>query len=77
MYVSLKLTEYKIRNDYNVKSVKAARLVVEIGKPVIISQIVLAVIVIIAILTVRSLTRSPMDSVETLSQSRKTAACMP
>jgi hypothetical protein len=55
---------------------KLLGLVVEIGEPAIISAIVSAVVVIV-ILTVRSLITSPTDGVETFPQFGKMAAGIP
>ncbi len=55
---------------------KLLGLVVEIGEPAIISEIVSAVVAIV-ILTVRSLITSLTDGVETFPQFRKTAAGIP
>ncbi|MDP8888614.1 MAG: hypothetical protein M3M89_03195 [Thermoproteota archaeon] len=70
--LSLKLTEQQIRNNYNIRSAKAARTSSRDYEPAIISTIVSAVVAI-AILTVRSLIMSLTDGVETFPQFRKMA----
>lgn len=74
--LSLKLTEEQIRNNYKIRSAKAARASSRDWRTAIISAIVSAVVAIV-ILTVRSLITSPTDGVETFPQFRKMAAGIP